>query len=147
MLLGNDEFCHQRYPCDLQRMWNIVQTLQQTNKFHDGRILYIRSTLFTTLRDLHAATLKDGLHLSYINHDCEQNDFAAVLPDHVLINCETCLNKIILFHQGENYEKKNCRVLGMTSTDDVKQAFMKYITRTLMSCLSGVFVVYGQRAS
>ncbi len=120
VLLGNDEFCHRRYPCDLQRMWNIVQALQQTEEFQNVRILYLRfnphgfkkgntfydpplkdshALIVKTLRNLDAAALKDGLNLIYINYDCdeegnldlfgqsheEQNDFAAVLKDCVLL--------------------------------------------------------------
>jgi hypothetical protein len=42
VIVGNDEFAHRRYACDFQRVFNIVQSLQQTENFKDVPLLYIR---------------------------------------------------------------------------------------------------------
>jgi hypothetical protein len=42
VIVGCDEFQHRRYPCDLQRTWNILSALDQTDEFKSVPILYLR---------------------------------------------------------------------------------------------------------
>jgi len=116
VLVGNDEFGHRRYPCDLQRMWNIVQALQQTTEFKDVPIIYIRFNPHMYFRDgvafSHALDVghnlilsilqnlkppKPGLNLIYIHYDRtngildvfqngEENEFVRVFQDCVILD-------------------------------------------------------------
>ncbi len=93
VLVGNDEFCHRRYPCDFQRTWNIVQSLQQTKEFKDAIIIYIRfnpnfyckgktfydpplatghKAIMIALQNIDKTKLKPGLNMIYINYDLDE---------------------------------------------------------------------------
>ena len=90
VLLGNDEFAHRQYPCDLQRTWNIVQSLNQTKEFKDVPIVYIRvnphvfqkgkvyydpplaathALVLSAIRKLTREDLKHAVNLVVINYD------------------------------------------------------------------------------
>ena len=90
VLLGNDEFAHRRYPCDFQRLFNIVQALDQHPATRDVPIIYIRfnphaywvdnrlfshsltvghERLLHTLRGMDAASKRTGVQLIYIHYD------------------------------------------------------------------------------
>jgi hypothetical protein len=105
-LLGNDEFAHRQYACDFQRLWNIVNALQQTPEFRDVPIVYVRfnphhyrvgSVLFDVKIDVAHANLwsrmnalrpedvKPGVNLIYAQYDRneegELNIFTEELDD------------------------------------------------------------------
>ncbi len=94
VLIGNDEYAHRRYPCDMRRTYNIVQALEQTDEFRGAKILYIRfnphffkrdsvvhdpplaeshKLLLSTVRKFDASTLKPGLNLVFVNYDVDSN--------------------------------------------------------------------------
>jgi len=102
VLIGNDEFGHRQYPCDLKRVFNIVQALQQTKEFTDVPILYIRfnphgyhrdgvyyshslamghEILLCTLQNITAAELKRGLNLVYIHYDQTDGELDIFKPN------------------------------------------------------------------
>jgi len=111
VLLGNDEFGHRHYPCELRRMWNIFQSQSADN----ARMLYIRFNPHNFKRDgmYHSLSLeaghklilialskitclKPGLNLAYINYDrtngvldvlkaSEENDYS-FLQDYVILD-------------------------------------------------------------
>ena len=93
VLLGNDEFEHRRYPCDLRRCVEIATSLSSRDDHHAVRILYVRFnphywTVDGTYHDveideLHRRLLvwldglpalvakrplKEGLNLAYLNY-------------------------------------------------------------------------------
>ncbi len=90
VLVGNDEFAHRQYPCDLQRVWNIAQSLQQTQEFRDVPLVYVRfnphvfiragvhydppletshNVVLQTMRSLQTSDVKPGVNLIFINYD------------------------------------------------------------------------------
>jgi hypothetical protein len=102
VLVGNDEFAHRQYPCDLQRVWNIAQSLQQTHEFKDVPLLYLRfnphffkragvhydlplaqthDLLLSTLRKLQASDVKPGVNLVFINYDQNANGRLQIFID------------------------------------------------------------------
>lgn len=115
-LIGNDEFAHRQYSCDLKRTFNIVNALEQTDEFKGVPILYIRfnphayhrdgvhyshplnvghQVILSTLQKI--VNLKPGLNLVYIHYDRtnglldvlkqdEGNDFTQILKECLLID-------------------------------------------------------------
>ena len=51
IFIGNDEFAHRQNACDLQRLWNIVQALEQTPEFQGLSIVYVRLNPHSHRRD------------------------------------------------------------------------------------------------
>jgi hypothetical protein len=91
VLLGNDEFAHRQYPCDLRRVLDIANALDKTPEFAGVSLLYIRfnphyfrkgskyldpplneshETLFKFIQSLTEKDIKQkGVNLIYMNYD------------------------------------------------------------------------------
>ncbi len=88
VLVGNDEFAHRQYACDFQRVFNIVQALEQDPQFRGLPILYIRfnphhyfrdgvcfsqplevghKLLLSTIQSINI--VKSGVNLAYVHYD------------------------------------------------------------------------------
>ncbi len=115
VFLENDEFSHRLEACDFQRIFNIVNSLDQTEEFQDLPILFIRfnphhyrkdgkyfdpslksshELMLSTLREI--TKVKEGVNLVYINYDSTngeldifkdiENDYAKIYKDCVLLS-------------------------------------------------------------
>ncbi len=94
VLVGNDEYAHRTYQCDFQRVWNIYQSLLQTDEFQNLPLVYIRfnphffkknghivsfdlkvghDLILKSLNNLTRENLKHGLNLIYIHYDITDN--------------------------------------------------------------------------
>ena len=90
VLIGNDEFQHRRNHCDFQRLFNIVQSLDQNEELRSLPILYFRfnphyyvkgnqyfsvslqdahNLLLSALESIKQADIKPGVNLVFINYD------------------------------------------------------------------------------
>ncbi len=90
VLIGNDEWQHRREQCDFQRVFNIIQSLEQSEHFSGLPILYIRfnphffakgnkcysipleeshKLLLKTITDIQPEDIKQGMNLVFINYD------------------------------------------------------------------------------
>ncbi len=115
VFLENDEFSHRVTSCDFQRVFNIVNSLQQTDELKDLPILFIRfnphhyrkdgkyfdpplkkshEVMLSTLKSIEH--IREGVHLIYINYDSThgeldifkdiENDYAKIYKDCVLLS-------------------------------------------------------------
>ena len=113
MLVGNDEFAHRQNSCDFQRVFNIVQALEQRPEFRGVPVVYLRfnphhywrdgvcfdrplhvghELLWSTLQSLQ--TVRTGTNLVYVQYDRtegrldvfrqDDNDFATLFEPCVL---------------------------------------------------------------
>jgi hypothetical protein len=113
VLVGNDEFAHRQYTCDFQRVFNIVQALEQCPEFQGVPLLYVRfnphhywrdgvcfdrplhighELLWSTLQAVQ--TVRTGTNLVFVQYDRtggrldvfhqEDNDYATVFEHCVL---------------------------------------------------------------
>lgn len=90
VLIGNDEHAHRQYACDFQRLWNIVNALDQHAQFKSLPVLYVRfnphyykrngvhfsqpldighAIMWKTLKSIKPEDLKPGVNLVYIHYD------------------------------------------------------------------------------
>lgn len=102
VLVGNDEFAHRQYACDLQRIFNISNALEQTEEFHGVPLLYIRfnphgftineqffnppleqshELLLSILNNLTQQDIKPGVNLIYINYDQNTNGIPSLFDE------------------------------------------------------------------
>ena len=115
VLIGNDEHGHRQYACDLQRLWNLCNALEQDEHFRGVPILYIRFNPHHYTRDgiyyshslkvghelvlstLHSIqSVRPGVNLVYIHYDhigsqlnvfnTDDNDFAKIYEDCILLD-------------------------------------------------------------
>jgi hypothetical protein len=94
VLGGNDEYSHRQNACDLQRTFNMTQSLDQTEEYGGLPLLYVRfnphyfkkgdtyydlplkvshEIFLKTIRSLQPEDLKEGLNLIYINYDRDKD--------------------------------------------------------------------------
>jgi len=103
VFIGNDEFAHRQNACDLQRLWNIVQALEQTPEFKGLPIVYVRfnphsykrgsifhsyptldvgnKLIMSTLHSLNSSQFKPGVNLIYIHYDQDANGDLLLFAD------------------------------------------------------------------
>lgn len=92
VLVGNDEMQHKYYQCEFERVFNIVNALEQTEDFHSVPIVYFRfnphsykrgnvlydhplsqahEILWHTVQNFQPSQVKPGVNLVYIHYDCD----------------------------------------------------------------------------
>lgn len=95
VLVGNDEFCHRRYSCDLQRVYNIANALEQNPDFKGLPLVYIRfnphsftvngkfynhsleyghQVLLEVIHNLKKEDIQPGVNLIFIHYDRNNYD-------------------------------------------------------------------------
>ena len=96
VVFGNDEYCHRRYKCDFERLYNIAASLEALNQnlplvyirfnphfYRKDGVMYDQSLpeaharILTVLQQLESGEITinpNGVSLIYINYDCTTID-------------------------------------------------------------------------
>ena len=113
VLLGNDEFAHRRYPCDLQRVFNIGNALQNSPGCRDVPLLYVRFNPHFFYRDavLHDRPLAESHRLLWKVLQTLKNYKLQPGVNLLFIQYDTCDGELELFSGPESEGNDFAKIL------------------------------------